>query len=204
MLLGPYTGKEHTRRRLVVRDARLNRAYDALVRLAERPNPDEGKKKHARAIEVDIRGLIAVVPLCTTGPCEVGGSSRGRGDALRPTAKRVALEPSKQVERAESNSLCSGIHCVLPEHHAGEVVEPGVPMRAGGRVATEAASVAGLFVLARLPLDISSSGGTSSAAYDRGAQDTEIVPVTSQAPSGMLVFLPLLIVQVSMTKAMAW
>ena len=167
VLLGPYTGEEHARRGVVERDARLNRAHDASVRLAERPDPDEGKKKRPRAAEVEVRGPIAVVPLRTAGPCEVGGSSRGRGDAAEPATKRVALEPSEQVERAESNSLSSGGRVVLAERRAVNAVEVSAPVRAAGRVATEAASVAGLFGLARLPLDVSSSGGTSSPQIGR-------------------------------------
>ena len=74
VLLGPYTGEEHARHRLVVRDAWLNRAYGASVRLAKCPDSNEGKKKHACAPEVNVRGLIVVVLLRTAGPCEVGGS----------------------------------------------------------------------------------------------------------------------------------
>lgn len=183
MLLGPYTGEEHGRRGVVVRDARLNRAYGASVRLAERTDPDEGKKKHGRAADVDVRGPIVVVPLRAAGPYEMGGSSRGQGDASGPAAKRAAVEPSEEVERAESNSVSSGARAVLANGRAGQAVE------VGGRVAAEAASVAGLFGLARLPLQVSSSSSASLAIYGRDTWDTEVVPVTPQLPTGMIVVL---------------
>ena len=63
VLLGPYTGDEHARRRVVVRDPRLNRAYDASVSLPERADPDAGKKKRARAPELEVGGPIPAPPL---------------------------------------------------------------------------------------------------------------------------------------------
>lgn len=93
---------------------------------------------------------------------------------LGPTAKRVALDPSEQVEHGESNSL-SGVRAISPDRYA----------KARGRVAMEAASIASLFVLARLSLDVSLSNGTSSAAYERSVHDTEAAPRTLPAPSGI-------------------
>ena len=168
VLLGPYTGEEHGRRGLVVRDARVNRVYDASVRLAERPDPDEGKKKRARAADVDARGPIAVAPLRAVAPREGGGSSRGRGGDAEPTAKRAAPGPFGQVERAESNSFIPGARANSAEH----------------RAAAETASVGGLFGLAGLPLEASSSRGESSAAYEGDAVGTDAALATSQAPSG--------------------
>lgn len=181
VLLGLYTGEEHARRRVVVRDARLNQAYDSSVRLAECPDLDEGEKKRTCMTEVEVRGPIAVMPLRTAGPCGVGGSSCGREDTMGPAVKRAAREPSEQVERAESNNLSSAICVASPKGWAVQAVDPGAlartgefgaPARMGGCAATEAASVGGLFGLAKLPLDISSCSGTPSSVYERGAEDS--------------------------------
>lgn len=134
---------------------------------------------------MDVRGPIIVVPLCTTSPCEVGGSSRRRGDALGPAAKRAMLEPSEQVERAESNSVSSGVRVVSTKRHVENIRRGGLA-RVGGDVVMEIASIASLFGLARLPLDISSYGDASSDAYLRGTQDTEAALEASQAPTGMI------------------
>ena len=77
VLLGPYTGEEHSKCVTVVRDCRLNRAYAPSVRLSERPDPDAGKRKHARAAETSRPGPIAAVPLRAADPCEAPGPSRG-------------------------------------------------------------------------------------------------------------------------------
>lgn len=103
-----------------------------------------------------------------------------------PTAKRVAQETSEWGECAESSSLSSGVHIVSPECRAAEVVELGATAKAGERSVTEADGVAGLFGLVRLPLKGSSGDSTLSHIYERGAEDTEATPMTSQAPTGML------------------
>lgn len=90
--MSPCIGEEHTKRRLVVREPRLNCAYaDPTVRLAECPNPDEGRKKQARVLEeCDILGPIATRPLCSIGACVADDPSCARMDAAKRPAKRVA------------------------------------------------------------------------------------------------------------------
>lgn len=66
------------------------------------------------------------------------------------------------------------------------MVEPSVTTKAGKHVATEADGVAGLFGLARLPMEGSSGDNTPSHIYERGAEDTETTLVTPPAPTGML------------------
>lgn len=53
---GPVYGEEHTKRGLVVWEEWLNRAYAASVRLSKHLDPNAGKKKRARAPEVDRTG----------------------------------------------------------------------------------------------------------------------------------------------------
>lgn len=72
---------------MVVRELRINRAYqDQGVRLAEHPDPDEGKKKRALTLEgCDDAGPIFAAPLryvCSKGdgvPSYAGASGRGIG-----------------------------------------------------------------------------------------------------------------------------
>lgn len=63
--MGPYTAEEHMKRGLVVCEPCLNRVYkDSEVRLLERLDPDEGKKKRVCALEeCDVTGPIPTVPL---------------------------------------------------------------------------------------------------------------------------------------------
>ena len=86
VLLGPYMGEEHRRRLVVVREPRLNRAYDASVHLQERADPDVGKNKRARTPEAEVAGPIAVAPLRSVRPCDGIGPSRSlEGFEERPT-----------------------------------------------------------------------------------------------------------------------
>ena len=98
VLLGPYTADEHGRRGVVVREARLNRAYDASVHLPERVDPDEGKKKRVRAPEVEVAGPIAAPPLRSVRPRDDVGASR-------------SLDPS---EERPSGKLPEGVKMRLP------------------------------------------------------------------------------------------
>ena len=88
VLLGPYTADEHGRRGVVVREARLNRAYNASVQLPERVDPDDGKKKRVRAAEVEGVGPIAAPPLRSVRPRDDAGGS-GNLDPFeeRPSGK---------------------------------------------------------------------------------------------------------------------
>lgn len=73
---------------MVVRDPRLNRAYDESVPLLERPDPDEVKKKRARDPEVEIAGPIAAPPLRSVRPRDDAGVSRSPDPfEERPTGK---------------------------------------------------------------------------------------------------------------------
>lgn len=128
---GSYTGEEHSRRGLVVREGRLNRAYAASVRLSERPDPDAKKKKRVRKVEVDGTRPILVTPLSVVGPCDAGAASRDVGDAGR-LSKRPAADPSDRTKLSgsASNASPSGLHAasnagdspvVLAERTASQV-----------------------------------------------------------------------------------
>ena len=104
VLLGPYTGDEHSKRIMVVRDARLNRAYDASVRLAERVDPDAGKRKRSHVLEATGTGPLVVAPLRVAAPCEVGDSSRAPGSPRRPS-KRLAVSARRSRRRWLRRSL---------------------------------------------------------------------------------------------------
>lgn len=177
LLLGPYTGEDNVKRQLVVREARLNRVYALSVRLAERPNPNMGKKKHAHVLEVNRMGPIVAAPLRDDGPYEEGGPSHAAKDTTRRTAKRVAQGTMEQVERAGSISPSSGGCGASPmECAAVEAVE---------RATVEADKVVGSFAIAHLPIEESSDDSTPSHVYDGGAGDTGDAHPTPRAPIGM-------------------
>lgn len=104
-LLGPYTGVEHAKRRRVVRESCLNRAYeDALFHLLERSNPDEAKKKRACVPEVEGTNSIVMTPLCAVGTFGAGGPSlAGEDGAVRPV-KRVACGTPEWAGRSRVGS----------------------------------------------------------------------------------------------------
>ena len=107
VLLGPYTGEEHARHRVVVREPRLNRTYDASDPLPERADPDAGKKKRARAPEAEVAGPISAAPLRSVRPCEGVGPSRSlEGFEEWPTG-RLAEGTLFWVERSVSSSSSS-------------------------------------------------------------------------------------------------
>lgn len=75
--MGPYTGEEHVKRRLVVREACLNHTYvDPTVYLVERPDLDKGRRKRGRVRE-ECNGaeLITAMPLHDVGFGGAGGPS---------------------------------------------------------------------------------------------------------------------------------
>lgn len=114
VLLGPYTGDEHARRGVVVREPRLNRAYDGSVVLPERADPDEGKRKRARAAEVEVAGPIAAPPLRSVRPREDAGASRsldpfeGRGTGELPEGVTIRVARSGLSSGSPPNEGCSG------------------------------------------------------------------------------------------------
>lgn len=92
-LLGPYTGEEHAKRGLVVRESRLNRAY-LVVLLAEHLDPDEGRKKQGQVPEeLDAPGPIDVRPLRSVGTGNTGDPSCARVDAADRPLKRMSQGP---------------------------------------------------------------------------------------------------------------
>lgn len=96
---GPYTAEEHAKCALVVREARLNRAY-----------PDEGRKKQAHAPkDGDTREPITVVPLCAVGTADLGIASCARIDAAGRPSKRATPGAPEQVEIARSTGLSSAV-----------------------------------------------------------------------------------------------
>lgn len=150
VLLGPYTGEEHSRRHLVVRDRRLNRAYNASVNLPKRVDPDAGKKKRSRVPEVELGGPIAVKPLCAVRLSDGGGSSRNLEAAEEKPAKKVVQDPF--VVHAEVSSRGSSNNGVAS--HV-EVVET----TAAGRTVSQVDKAIGTIRYPRLDGTESSSGG---------------------------------------------
>ena len=126
VLLGPYTGEEHSKCVTVVRDCRLNRAYTPSIRLFERTDLDAGNKKHARAAEISGPGPITVVPLHAAGPCDASGPSEVVEDADRP-AKRLAMAVGREGSLSSSSSS-SGDHSDSADEGASEGVV-GAPRR---------------------------------------------------------------------------
>ena len=162
-LLGPYTADEHSKRRVVVREARLNRAYvDPALQPAERADPDAGKKKRVRGPEeLEAGGPIRAVPLRAVGVGVAGEVAVGAPGPPPRKTSRVSAGPLEAVVSASSSA-------------ASLAVSP----RAGvGQVA------AGSFAIASLALD-EESGGTPSHVYGRGTEDTRVEDRVDGAGTG--------------------
>lgn len=155
-LLGPYTGEEHAKWGLVVRETHLNRAYtDPAFRLAERSDPDEGRKKRAHGPEeLDSLGLIDVRPLRSIGAGDAGGPSCARVDSMDRPLKKALQGP------VGSSSSSSG----------GRLASPPT-------ITDAAEGVASSFGIASLLLE-ESLGDTPSQVYRQGSEDTQVVPPT--------------------------
>lgn len=91
-LLGPYTSEEHVKCGLVLWEPRLNNVYvDPTIRLAECPDPDNGRRKWARVpMECNIMQPIIARPLYSVGSGGTGGLSCARVDAAERSTKWVA------------------------------------------------------------------------------------------------------------------
>ena len=89
---------------MVVREARLNRAYDASVHLPERADPDDGKKKRARAPEVEVAGPIAAPPLRSVRPRDDAGTSRSLDPFEERSSEKLAQDPRIRLPRSGSSS----------------------------------------------------------------------------------------------------
>lgn len=137
VLLGPYTPEEHARRGLIVREGRLNRAYDGSVRLLERADPD-GKKKRARPVEVEGTGPIAVSPLNSAPPRELDESASTGGRA----SKRPAEGSPERVDLSGSDS--SGSSSDSP---SGSVVRE-VAATVAGHTSSDVRRAVGCFAVA--------------------------------------------------------
>ena len=165
--MGPYTADEHGRRGVVVREARLNRAYDASVHLPERVDPDEGKKKRARAPEVEVAGPIAAPPLRSVRPRDDAGASR-------------SLDPSE--ERA-SGKLPEGVKMRLPrsgstsnDSSEGRYSRTeGTEAVDAGRTVSQVKQAVGRINLTGLAASVCSSEASPSDA-DEGSGDAPAIP----------------------------
>ena len=155
VLLGPYTADEHSKRMTVVRDRRLNRAYDASVRLAERVDPDPGKRKRGPGVGVSGTGPLAVAPLRVVAPSEVGCSSRDAESPGRPS-KRLAVS-AQRSESSGSSSSSSEERANSPGLRDGELGD------ALGRTNAEVSAAVGAFNVTRL--EESDVGSTPSSIY---------------------------------------
>ena len=107
-----------------MREPRLNRAYaDPAVRLAERPNPDVGKKKRVCGLE-ELEGhrLISVVPLRAVGTAGADHSGHAGEDAMGPASKKVSQDAEAPQKVSSSTSSSSTVLAVAPRAGAVEVV----------------------------------------------------------------------------------
>lgn len=154
-LLGPYTADEHSKRRQVVREARLNRAYlDPAASLPERVDPDAGKRKRVRGSEeLELGGPVSAVPLRAVGVGVAGEIAVG---APGPLPRKVSRAPDDPQEGSGSAGSSAASLAVRP--------------RAG-----VAEAVAGSFAIASMALE-EGSGGTPSQVYGRGTEDTRVEP----------------------------
>ena len=137
-LLGPYTADEHSKRRVVVREARLNRAYvDPALQPAERADPDAGKKKRVRGPEeLETGGPISAVPLRAVGVCVAGEVAVG---APGPPPRKTSRVPVGPLEAVGSASSSAASLAVSPRAGVGQMA-------------------AGSFAIASLNLDEVSGG----------------------------------------------
>lgn len=144
------------KRRLVVREGRLNRAYASSVRLSERVDPDTRKKKKlARAVDVGGTEPIDVAPLSVAGPRDAGGSCRAAEDADH-AAKR--LTGSMEREECSESSNSSSDERVASTEEVGAAV-------VFGRSEASVGEAIGAFGVTHLAIDGSSCGGTPSRVY---------------------------------------
>ena len=152
-LLGPYTADEHSKRRVVVREARLNRAYvDPALQPAERADPDAGKKKRVRGLEeLETGGPISAVPLRAIGVAVPGEVALG---APGPPPRKASRVVGEQPEASGSASSSAASLAVSRRAGVAEVA-------------------AGSFAIASMALE-EGSGGTPSRVYGRGTEDTRV------------------------------
>ena len=145
-----------------MREPRLNRAYaDPSVRLAERPDPDAGKKKRVRGPdELETPGPLRVAPLRAVGADRAGSSGAVVEGLAGPSAKRVLAAPEVSLGASSSKGSSAGsLGVTLPR----EVV-------------------ASSFGIAGFGLE-DVSGGTPSQVYGRGSTDTRVEERVPVAPA---------------------
>ena len=166
-LLGPYTADEHSKRRVVVREARLNRAYvDPALQPAERADPDAGKKKRVRGPEeLETGGPISAVPLRAVGVCVAGEVAVG---APGPPPRKTSRVPVGPLEAVGSASSSAASLAVSPRAGVGQ-------------------TAAGSFAIASLNLE-EVSGGTPSEVYACRTDDTRVEARVDGADAGALEF----------------
>lgn len=155
-LLGPYTGEEHVKRGIVVREPSVNRAYmDPVVRLVERANPDAGKKKRVRGLE-ELEGHrpISAVPLWAVEAAGADRSGHAGEDARGLASKKLPQALGAPQEISISTSSSSAALLVAPRAGVVEVV-------------------ASSFGIASMPLE-ELSIGTPSQVYGGRTEDTRV------------------------------
>lgn len=175
LLLGPHTGEEHAKHRLVVREPRLNRTYDALVHLAELPDPDTGKTC-ASVPKVEGAGPIAAASLRVACLCDGGGPSHSLEDFTERPTKRVAEGTPERVECSGSSSSSSDERAVSP-------VE-GAEVEGVGRTMSEVDRAIGTFGVTRLAVEESSNCDTSSHVYGGDVEVIGDAPTTPRLATG--------------------
>ena len=178
VLLGPYTGDEHARRLVVVREPRLNRTYDASVSFPERADPDAGKKKRARVPEVELSGPIAAPPLRSVRPRDDSGPSRDLGGGEDARAGRLPEGTTFRVERSESSSSSSS-------DRAASRTE-GAEAEDLGRTASQVDKAIGTIGLTGLAAAESSSEASASRVRELNTGGLGEVPPTPQFGGGKL------------------
>ena len=111
-LLGPYTADEHSKRKLVVRETRLNRAYlGSDAQLVERADPDAGKRKRVRGPEeLESGGPISTVPLRAVGTGVAGEIAFG---APGPPPMKLLRVPAELKGAGGSASSSAGSQTVV-------------------------------------------------------------------------------------------
>nr|CCI55448.1 PH01B001E05.4 [Phyllostachys edulis] len=156
LLLGPYTGEEHVKRRLV------------------HPDPDAGKKKHARVPKVKGAGPIAATPLLGACPRDTDGPTCSAEDTTKRLTKRVAEGTPKRVECSKSSSSSSDERAISP-------VE-GAEAEDIGHTMSEVDKAIGTFGVTRLAVEESSSMTPRRAFMEGASKSSGMPPATPRSP----------------------
>ena len=192
VLLGPYTAEEHAKRHLVVRDRRLNRAYEASVILPERVNPDAGKKKRSRVPEVELGGPIAAQPIRAVHPDDCSGPSRNLKDGEERPVKRSVIDPFEAhadvSSRASSNdgapSPAKVTEVVVAACAEGASPTKDEDAAIGAGTASHVKKAMGTIRLPRLDGSETSSGGVRQRGDDDKGEGSCNAPTSPEVEIG--------------------